>query len=96
MNILVTGGAGFIGSHTVDLLLKRGHEVRILDSLTPPVHPQRQKPTYITDDVDFLIGDVRNESDMERSLQGIDVVFHLAAYQGYLPDFSTFAFVIKW
>ena len=93
MKILVTGGAGFIGSHTVDLLLERGHKVRILDNLTPPVHPERQKPAYIPSDVDFLIGDVCNRSDIERALQGIDVVFHLAAYQDYLTDFSKFALV---
>jgi len=93
MNILVTGGAGFIGSHTVDLLLKRGHNIRILDSLAPPVHPERQKPAYIPNDVDFIIGDVRNRSDMERALQDIDIVFHFAAHQGYLIDFSTFALV---
>lgn len=93
MKILVTGGAGFIGSHTVDLLLERGHEVRILDSLIPPVHPQRQKPAYIPGEVEFLTGDVRSRADMEKALRGVDVVFHFAAHQGYLTDFSTFAFV---
>ncbi len=93
MKTLVTGGAGFIGSHTVDLLLERGHTVRILDSLTPPVHPERKKPEYISSDVNLLIGDVRNSGDMEKAMQGIDVVFHFAAHQGYLTDFSTFAFV---
>jgi len=93
MKILVTGGAGFIGSHTVDLLLERGHEVRILDSLTPPVHPKRKKPAYIPNDVDFIIGDVRNRNDMEKALQDIEIVIHLAAHQNYLTDFSTFATV---
>ena len=93
MKILVTGGAGFIGSHTVDLLLKEGHEVRILDNLTPPIHPEGKKPAYIPDDADFLVGDVRNRIDIETALQDIDVVFHLAACQGYLTDFSTFASV---
>lgn len=93
MKVLVTGGAGFIGSHTVDLLLERGHMVRILDSLTPPVHLEKREPDYIPNDVDFIIGDVRDRSDLERAMQNIDVVFHLAAYQDCLTDFSTFAFV---
>ena len=92
MKILVTGGAGFIGSHTVDLLLEKGYEVRILDSLEPPVHPQRKKPDYIPDDIEFIFGDVRKKNDVEKVLQGVDVVFHLAAYQGYLTNFSKFAF----
>lgn len=87
--VLVSGGAGFIGSHTVDLLLENGYEVRIIDSLQPRVHP-RGKPSYIPDDVEFIKGDVANRADMERALEGMDFVFHLAAYQDYLPDFSTF------
>lgn len=93
MKVLVTGGAGFIGSHTVDLLLEKGCEVRILDSLEPPVHPKAKRPSYVPHDVEFILGNVRNRSDMERSLRGVEVVFHLAAYQGYLTDFSKFAFV---
>ncbi len=92
MKVLITGGAGFIGSHTADLLLERGHVVRILDSLEPPVHPQRKKPNYISNEVEFILGDVRSGSDVEKALQGVDIVFHLAAYQGYLTDFSKFAF----
>ncbi|MFC1915781.1 NAD-dependent epimerase/dehydratase family protein [Chloroflexota bacterium] len=93
MKILITGGAGFIGSHTADLLLKREHEVCILDSLEAPVHRQRRKPEYIPDEVEFVLGDVRNKSDMERALREVNAVFHLAAYQGYLTDFSKFALV---
>ncbi len=93
MKVLVTGGAGFIGSHTADLLLDRGHEVRILDSLEPPVHREKHKPRYICDDVEFIQGEVRNRSDMQKALQGIKAVFHLAAYQDYLTDFSKFASV---
>ena len=92
MRVLVTGGAGFIGSHTVDLLIEKGHEVRILDSLEPPVHPHRRKPDYLTDEAEFIIGDVRNDNDLARALRGVDAVFHFAAYQGYLTDFSKFAF----
>jgi dTDP-L-rhamnose 4-epimerase len=91
--VLVTGGAGFIGSHTVDLLLKKGYEVRVLDSLTPPVHPRKEKPSYLPEDVEFILGDVQNRDDMERALKGVRAVFHLAAYQDYLTDFSKFAWV---
>ena len=90
MRILVTGGAGFIGSHTVDLLLQKGHHVRILDNLTPPVHIEGKIPDYVPRDVEFILGDVRDRAAWERALQGIDAVFHLAAYQDYLTDFSKF------
>lgn len=90
MHILVTGGAGFIGSHTVDLLLQKGHRVRILDSLAPPVHIKGQLPSYIPNEAEFIHGDVRDRAAWETALEGIDVVFHLAAYQDYLPDFSKF------
>jgi dTDP-L-rhamnose 4-epimerase len=91
MKALVTGGAGFIGSHTVDLLLARGYEVRVLDALLPPVHIPGVKPDYVPAEVEFLQGDVRDKAAMARALDGVDVVFHLAAYQDYLPDFSNFA-----
>lgn len=93
MKVLVTGGAGFIGSHTVDLLLNKGYQVRVLDSLEPPVHPERRKPDFLPDDAEFICGDVTSGNDLKQALQGIDVVFHLAAYQGYRPDFSRFAIV---
>ena len=88
---VVIWGTGFIGSHTVDLLLEKGYSVRIIDSLELQVHPQQQKPAYISDDVEFILGDVCNRSDLEKALLNVDYVFHLAAYQGYLPDFSRFA-----
>lgn len=88
-NILVTGGAGFIGSHTVDLLLERGYAVRILDNLQQRVHPNG-KPEWVPSEAEFIEGDVANERDLRRALEGIDGVFHLAAYQDYLPDFSRF------
>jgi dTDP-L-rhamnose 4-epimerase len=87
--ILVTGGAGFIGSHTVDLLLDRGYRVRILDNLQARVHPNG-KPDWVPADAEFIRGDVADERDLRRALEGVDGVFHLAAYQDYLPDFSRF------
>ncbi len=92
MMILVTGGAGFIGSHTVDLLLEKGYAVRILDNLQPRVHP-RGKPDYVPKEAEFILGDVTVRADLERALEGVDFVLHLAAYQDYLPDFSTFIHV---
>jgi dTDP-L-rhamnose 4-epimerase len=90
MHILVTGGAGFIGSHTVDLLLQKGHCVRILDNLTPPVHVESKIPDYVPRDAEFILGDVRDRAAWERALDGVDAVFHFAAYQDYLTDFSKF------
>ena len=90
MKILVTGGAGFIGSHTVDLLLQKGHTVRILDSLTPPVHIDGELPRYVPREVEFMRGDVRDRSAWEGALEGMDAVFHFAAYQDYLTDFAKF------
>lgn len=89
MHVLITGGAGFIGSHTADGLLAQGHAVRILDSLEPPVH-RGSPPSYLSSDIDFLKGDVRNREDFNRALQGVDAVIHLAAYQDYMTDFSRF------
>ena len=87
--VLVTGGAGFIGSHTVDLLLAKGYAVRILDNLQPRVHP-RGKPAWVPAEAEFIQGDVANPADLAPALRGVDYVIHLAAYQDYLPDFSTF------
>jgi dTDP-L-rhamnose 4-epimerase len=89
MKVLVTGGAGFIGSHTVDLLLEKGYEVRVLDSLQPRVHP-KGKPRYLPDEVEFIRGDVAKRTDLLKALKGVDFVYHLAAYQDYMTDFSTF------
>jgi dTDP-L-rhamnose 4-epimerase len=91
MNCLITGGAGFIGSHTADLLSQKGHNVRILDSLEPPVHPQRTKPAYVSNDLEFVQGSVCDGPTLRKALSDIEVVFHLAAYQDYLTDFSKFA-----
>jgi dTDP-L-rhamnose 4-epimerase len=87
--VLVTGGAGFIGSHTVDLLLKKGYEVRILDSLQKRVHPHG-KPNYIHKNAELFVGDISDRKDLEKSLKDVDYIIHLAAYQDYMPDFSKF------
>ncbi len=90
MKVLVTGGAGFIGSHTVDRLLGAGYEVRILDGLLPPVHADGQPLHRAPEGVEIIRGDVRERVAWAQALHGVDAVFHLAAYQGYMPDFSTF------
>jgi dTDP-L-rhamnose 4-epimerase len=87
--VLITGGAGFIGSHTVDRMLELGYAVRVLDSLQPRVH-RAGRPNYLPRDVEFIEGDVRDRAAWERALDNVDAVFHLAAYQDYMPDFSTF------
>jgi dTDP-L-rhamnose 4-epimerase len=79
--VLVTGGAGFVGSHTCDALLAAGHEVRIFDNLTVQVHRGGQF-SYIPEGAEFVLGDVRNKSQVEKALKGVDVVFHLAAAVG--------------
>ena len=89
LTVLITGGAGFIGSHTADRLLALGHNVRVLDNLQKPVH-LKGKPAYLSADIEFIEGDVRDKETLRRALAGVHVVFHLAAYQDYLCDFSTF------
>ena len=89
MRVLVTGGAGFIGSHTVDALLGLGHDVRILDNLQKPVH-LKGMPDWIPDEAEFVLGDIRDKAMWERCLERVEAVYHFAAYQDYLPDFSTF------
>jgi dTDP-L-rhamnose 4-epimerase len=89
MRILVTGGAGFIGSHTCDRLVGLGHEVVVLDALTAPVH-RDGKPNYLTPGAELYIGDVRNRELVANLMRRVDAVYHLAAYQDYLPDFARF------
>jgi dTDP-L-rhamnose 4-epimerase len=79
--ILITGGAGFVGSHLADGLLRAGHTVRVLDDLTPQVHPAGV-PDYLSRKVEILRGDVRDPRRMKEALDGIDVVFHFAATVG--------------
>ena len=87
MKVLITGGAGFIGSHVALSLLGRGYEVAILDSLSEQIHgcdPEKTSPLYrsIGKDVEFINGDVRDRCAWERSLKGVDYVIHLAAETG--------------
>ena len=90
MKILVTGGAGFIGSHTCDRLVALGHDVVVLDALTAPVH-RGDHPGNLGPEVDFYRGDTRNRDLVANLLRRVDAVFHFAAYQDYLPDFSRFS-----
>jgi dTDP-L-rhamnose 4-epimerase len=81
--VLITGGAGFIGSHLADALLQRGHRVRVLDNLDPQVHgDERRRPDYLDPEVELVTGDVRDPAAVERALQGVDAVFHFAAKVG--------------
>jgi len=89
MKILVTGGAGFIGSHTVDELVAKGYDVVVLDNLQKPVH-LKGKPNYLNRKVKYIWGDIRNRNDVKTALMDVDYIYHLAAHQDYLPDFSTF------
>ncbi len=89
MRVLVTGGAGFIGSHTVDRLIAKGYTVRILDNLQRPVH-LKGIPEYINKKAEFILGDVREKAVLDNAMNDVDAIYHFAAYQDYLPDFSHF------
>jgi dTDP-L-rhamnose 4-epimerase len=80
--ILITGGAGFIGSHLADELLRAGHRVRGLDNLEPQVHETGRRPGYLDGDVELVVGDVRDAACVRRALDGVDAVVHLAARVG--------------
>src|SRR5215210_2857456 len=82
MRVLITCGAGFIGSHLADRLLAEGHEVRALDSLDRQVHPEGERPDYLAADVELQIGDVRDKEAVRRALDGVDAVYHFAAAVG--------------
>ncbi len=80
-HILVTGGAGFIGSFLVDLLVSKGYKVRILDNLEEQVHFGK-KPSYLNQKAEFIKGDVRSLSDLKKAISDIDAIFHLASAVG--------------
>ena len=80
-NILITGGAGFIGSFLVDQLIKDGHNVRIFDNLEKQVH-NGKKPSYLNKDAEFVKGDVRNRDSLFKAIEGMDALYHLAAAVG--------------
>ena len=89
---LVTGGAGLIGSHVTDLLVHEGWKVRILDNLEPNTH-RRGKPSWINAKTEFIEGDIRDRDTITSALNGIDFVFHQAAYGGYMPEISKYVHV---
>jgi dTDP-L-rhamnose 4-epimerase len=89
---LVTGGAGLIGSHIVDLLLAEGWRVRILDNLEPQTH-RAGRPAWVAPAAEWCEGDIRDRVTVTAVLDGIDVVFHQAAYGGYMPEISKYVHV---
>ncbi|HIE29682.1 TPA: SDR family NAD(P)-dependent oxidoreductase [Candidatus Poribacteria bacterium] len=80
MKILITGGAGFIGSHIADVLIKQGHSVRLYDNLTPQVHTQI--PEYLNEEAEFIQGDIRNRDELAKAIKDVEVIFHKAAAVG--------------
>lgn len=83
MRILITGGAGFIGSHLADALISGGHNVRVLDSLNPQVHGgAAERPAYLNGDAELLVGDLLDRHALDLALDGIDVVYHFASVVG--------------
>jgi dTDP-L-rhamnose 4-epimerase len=83
MKVLVTGGAGFIGSHIVDALIKLGYEVTIYDNLYPQVHGHTDAPpSYLNPDAEFIKADMRDKDKLSKVLKGVDIIFHEAAVVG--------------
>ncbi|HEY3680135.1 MAG TPA: NAD-dependent epimerase/dehydratase family protein [Bradyrhizobium sp.] len=81
--VLITGGAGFIGSHAADALLAAGYDVRLLDNLSPQIHgSQRHRPAYLNKDAELIVGDVTDAVAIDRALRGVDKVLHLASSVG--------------
>ena len=79
---LVTGGAGFVGSHLADRLLEDGWHVRALDNLDPLAHPSEQPPSHLSSEVELIVGDLRDSDAVNRALAGAEVVFHLGGVVG--------------
>jgi dTDP-L-rhamnose 4-epimerase len=83
MKILVTGGAGFIGSYIVDALIKKGHKVRIFDNLDPQVHGREGKmPDYLNLGAEFVKDDIRNRDALRKAIEGVEIIFHEASAVG--------------
>jgi len=80
--VLITGGAGFIGSHLADELLQQGYRVRVLDTLVEQVHGEEQRPPYLHPDVELIRGDIGNPKAVQYACYGVDAVYHLAARVG--------------
>ena len=82
--VLITGGAGFIGSHAAEAMLAAGYEVRLLDNLCPQVHGDAvgERPGYLTPDAELVVGDVTDQRAVEAALRGVDKVLHLASSVG--------------
>jgi len=80
--VLITGGAGFIGSHTAQALAHSGYRVRVLDNLDPQIHGPKKGHLYTQNNVEFLYGDVRNPQDVKKALEDVDSIFHFAALTG--------------
>src|SRR3954452_1563873 len=89
---LVTGGAGLIGSHIVDLLLREGWSVRILDNLEPQTH-RFGRPAWVPEAAEWVQGDLADAPTIRAALDGIDVVFHQGAYGGYMPEMAKYVHV---
>src|SRR5438128_7606310 len=89
---LVTGAAGLIGSHVTDLLVREGWKVRALDNLEPQTH-RRGKPAWINPKSEFVEGDIRDRETITAALDKIDIVFHQAAYGGYMPEIAKYVHV---
>src|SRR5436190_166727 len=82
-NVLITGGAGFIGSHLADELSSNGYNVKVLDNLSPQVHgSDLDRPDYLSNGIELLLGDVRDREAVRKALKGIDAVYHFAAKVG--------------
>src|SRR5213594_3957653 len=89
---LVTGGAGLIGSHVVDLLVHGGWRVRALDNLELQTH-RRGRPAWINENAEFTEGDLRDRDIITAALDNVDMIFHQAAYGGYMPEITKFVHV---
>ncbi|CAN5698103.1 SDR family NAD(P)-dependent oxidoreductase [soil metagenome] len=89
---LVTGGAGLIGSHLSDLLLGEGYRVHILDNLEPQTH-RNGRPSWIPENAEFVVADIRDGQAIRSALEDVDVVFHQAAYGGYMPEMAKYVHV---